>query len=500
MFNNVWTIIKDSHVLNLAGAIIVLIVGWGLSLLVKKLIREKLKKSGFAAKLSSLLPDGSESKAQTTSAVIAGIVFWVLILLTIFVCLSVLNLGSVARPIKAFLDRVWAYMPNLIAAGLLLFTAWILASIFKYLTYMFLKALKLDEKIDAGRKGDGEKCEGKAPCELSGTIATIVALLTYLFFLPEILSALELTGITAPLLKFLEKILDYLPNLASAAIIVAAGLFAAGLLRRLTLKLLGNQAIEAAGDKIGLKNAAGIKSIAVLVSAIVYALVALPVIAAALDALHIEVLAGATGDLLTRMLNAAGNVFGALLTVFVAYLIGSFAGKIAKDLLSAVGFNKLFRTIGFTKEDAPETDAPSVFAGKLIQIAVVIFGITGGLELMGFDTLANLLRQFIPFAGNIILAAIVFGFGIYLANIAAKAAKANGWEAKLLICGIRVAILFFAGALAFYCSGIASPIVQTAFMLILGAIAVASAIAFGLGGKDFAAKKLAEWDSTKSEK
>jgi len=59
--------------------------------------------------------------------------------------------------------------------------------------------------------------------------------------------------------------------------------------------------------------------------------------------------------------------------------------------------------------------------------------------------------------------------------------------------GLRVTILFFAGAVALHTAEIGGPIVQTAFTLILGALAVAAALAFGLGGREIAAKKLQEW-------
>ena len=62
-------------------------------------------------------------------------------------------------------------------------------------------------------------------------------------------------------------------------------------------------------------------------------------------------------------------------------------------------------------------------------------------------------------------------------------------------------ILFFAGAVALHTADIGGPIVQTAFTLILGSLAVAAALAFGLGGRDLAAKKLREWseNSVKDE-
>ena len=119
---------------------------------------------------------------------------------------------------------------------------------------------------------------------------------------------------------------------------------------------------------------------------------------------------------------------------------------------------------------------------------MILFGILGGLEVMGFDYPAELIRGFIPFAANLLLAAAVFLIGVYLANLASGMT-----ENTLLRWTVRLSILFLTGAMALHATGIGSPIIQTAFALLLGAVAVAAAIAFGLGGRELAAKKLDDW-------
>ena len=56
-----------------------------------------------------------------------------------------------------------------------------------------------------------------------------------------------------------------------------------------------------------------------------------------------------------------------------------------------------------------------------------------------------------------------------------------------------MAIIFLSGSMALRQTGLASSIVDMAFALVLGAIAVAMAIAFGIGGKDIAARELEGW-------
>ena len=482
----VWDIIAVDNLPRLLIALVILIIGWILALVVKRMIAKVLRAAGISNKLRICVAEQDAGKTVFAEKVIAQVGFWCIFLLTVLMCFSVLKLDNALMPIRSFLNKIWGYLPNLIAGALLTFAAWLAASGVKYLTQLLTMRLNLDERIEKHCDTAGRDCE------LSGTIANVAGLLTWIFFLPAILRALKISGITAPLVNMLSKIMEYLPNLIAATVIVVAGLIVAAILRNLTVKLLSGMFLKGTAMPESWQahtvRTAGI---------VVYALVALPVIAAALGALHIEVLAASTGNLVTRLLTAAGNIFGALLILIVAYLAGVFAAGIVRELLSGLGFNRIFHALGFCKEEK-ETQAPSIFAGRLVVAAAVLAGFIAAFELLGFTALAELIRTFLPFAGKILLAAAVFFLGIWLANFTVDAVKTHNGETKFLQVVIRYAILFFAGAVALHSTGIGSPIVLMAFTLILGAAAVAAAIAFGLGGKEIAAEKLKEWNNKKS--
>src|SRR5205085_5631564 len=86
------------------------------------------------------------------------------------------------------------------------------------------------------------------------------------------------------------------------------------------------------------------------------------------------------------------------------------------------------------------------------------------------------------------------GVGLYIANLVANAIWASaGKNAGLLALAARISILVLAGAMALRQMGLAPEIIQTAFTLLLGAVAVAVALAFGLGSRDVAARIVADW-------
>ena len=85
-------------------------------------------------------------------------------------------------------------------------------------------------------------------------------------------------------------------------------------------------------------------------------------------------------------------------------------------------------------------------------------------------------------------------FWLFLANLAARTVNAStASPAPVLAVAARVSILILAGAMALRQMGLANEIITIAFGLLLGAIAVAVAIAFGIGGRDLAAETLGDW-------
>jgi hypothetical protein len=116
--------------------------------------------------------------------------------------------------------------------------------------------------------------------------------------------------------------------------------------------------------------------------------------------------------------------------------------------------------------------------------------------------LADLIARFTIFAGQVVLGLIIFGIGLFLANLASSTVRTSGaTQAGLLALATRVSIIVLAGAMALRQMGLADDIINLAFGLLLGSIAVAVALAFGLGAREIAGRELGEWiQSIKSRK
>jgi hypothetical protein len=108
--------------------------------------------------------------------------------------------------------------------------------------------------------------------------------------------------------------------------------------------------------------------------------------------------------------------------------------------------------------------------------------------------MASLITEFMVFAGHVALGLVIFGIGLYLGNLAARTIEASrSAQAPLLAVAARLAILVLAGAMALRQMGLANEIITLAFGLLLGAIAVATALAFGLGCREMAASAMRSW-------
>ena len=140
---------------------------------------------------------------------------------------------------------------------------------------------------------------------------------------------------------------------------------------------------------------------------------------------------------------------------------------------------------------------PSEIVGSLVLVGIMLFAAIEACNLLGFASLVGLVNVFTVLAGRILLGVIIFAVGLWLANVAAKAVGASSSpHASLCAIAARVCILVLVGAMALLQMGLANEIINLAFGLLLGAIAVAIAIAFGIGGRDIAAQQLAKWTSS----
>jgi TRAP-type mannitol/chloroaromatic compound transport system permease small subunit len=473
------------------AAVGILIGGWLIALIVAAIVRGALRRTKLDQRIANMITGTEDIEAGGVEVTrwISRVIYYLIMLFVIVAFLQALNLTVVAEPINELLNTVLSYIPMLLGAGALLLVAWVIASALKFVVIRVLKTSKLDERLSS--QADIEAPDRAA---ISDTLGNVVYWLVFLLFLPAVLDALSLQGLLVPVQGMVNEILGVLPNILGAFLILVVGWVGARIVRQIVANLLVGFGADRLGEQTGLSTALGGRKVSDVIGTIVYVLILIPILISALNTLQIDAVSRPASEMLTTLLNALPAIFGALLLIGVAYFVARIVGSFITNVLTGIGFDKVLSWIGLGGVVAEGQRTPSQIVGYLTTVAIMLFAVVESANLLGFTILAQLVSSFLVSAGGVLLGLFIFGLGLYLAGLADRVVRDTaGPQAHLLAPISRVAIVVFAGALALRETGIADDIVNLAFGIVLGTIAISAALAFGLGSRDIAARELDGW-------
>jgi hypothetical protein len=451
-----------SYIPELIGALVILIVGWLIAVIISSLVRNLLKRTDLDNRLVSWVTGG---KALDIEPGIGKGVFWLIMIFVLIAFFQALGLTLVTDPLSRLVGQLLEYLPQLFGAGILLLIAWIVASVVRLFITKVMGTAKLDERMGGQL---GSKDEKAIP--LTKTIGDVVK------------------GLLAPVQGMLNEFLGFLPNLLAAGLIGFIGWCVARIVRQIVTSLLAATGGDRLSDRLG------IAPLSTVIGLIVYTLIIIPVLIAALNALALDAITEPASNMLSLILGAIPAIFAAAVVVIIAYMVGKIVAGLITDLLTGMGFNAVLNWIGIGREPKEGERTPSEIAGYLVLVTIMLFSVFEASSLLGFEGLAEIMKELTVLGGHILLGLVIFGLGLYLANLASKTIQASENSQAGLLAGVaRMAIILLSGSIAIRYMGLANEIVNLAFGLILGALAVAVALAFGIGGRDIAARKLEEW-------
>ncbi|MFN3495119.1 MAG: mechanosensitive ion channel [Hydrogenophaga sp.] len=475
--NALWDSLQSNlgtHIPQLLGALAIFILGWLIAVLVRAATRKSLGFSGVNHRFGKLTGTGVDIEG----AVALGL-FWVVILLTLVAVFNSLNLAIVSGPFSAFTTQLFEYAPRLLGGLVLALVGWLVASVVRALTQKLLDKTTLDDKLS----------EHADMAPMSEGLAGALFWLVILLFVPAILGALQLEGLLDPLRSMVIKTLDMLPNAVAAFVIGGVGWIVATVLRKLTTHLSRTAGIDRLGGRAGLAETVQLSSV---VGMLVFIAVFLPSLVAALDALKIEAISRPATEMLGKLILAVPNIVAAGLILVVTWLVASFASQLLAGLLAALGFDTLPARVQLAH--AFEKTSASRTVGRVVLFFAMLFATVEAAAQLGFAQVSDIVASFIRFGGDILLGSAILVIGFWLANVAHDAIdRASGAGTRGLARIGRYAILALVIAMGLRAMGIADDIVNLAFGLTLGAVAVAFALSFGLGGREAAGKVMDHW-------
>jgi hypothetical protein len=196
--------------------------------------------------------------------------------------------------------------------------------------------------------------------------------------------------------------------------------------------------------------------------------------------------------MLEAFLAAIPNVFAALIILTVAFVVSRFVGGLTTELMQGVGADRLPAQVGLEGAFG-ERMTLSVLTGRLIVFFAMVFAAMEAASQLGFLKVSDLIARFIEFGGQVLLGILIIAIGFWLSRMAAEAIRGLTSGTQFLAGLARVAILGLVFAMGLRAMGIADDIVNLGFGLTLGAVAVAVALSFGLGGREAAGEQMSHW-------
>ena len=455
------------------AAILILLVGWIIALIIAAGVKRLLQKVGTNHKLSSVT-----DRTPNIENLVSKLVFWFVMILAVVGSLNVLNISGVSDPFSNMVGRVLAYIPNLFAAVAVGFIGWIVARLVRAGLTNVLSRTELDEKLSSEVGVNA----------LSSNIAEIFYWLVLLLFLPIVLSILGLTGLLIPVQNMVNEAIAYLPNLFIAGVILFVGYILAKIVRGIVEGLGNSLGLQTQAEKVGLfKNS----NISKFLGSFVFAIIVITALIVAFEALGIQAISQPATAMLNEIMYAIPQIIAAGLILIVAYIVSRFVGRLVAELISGAGIDEIpmkldvQRFLGQTRI--------SDLIGYLIVFFTMLFAISEAANRLGLEQVSVLIAMFIQFGASILLGAVILVIGFWLANVVANVVQrgeynSSRWLANL----VRILIMGLVIAMGLKAMGIADSIVNLAFGLTLGSVAVAFALAFGLGGRQPAERLLTD--------
>lgn len=375
---------------------------------------------------------------------------------------------------KSLSTQFGSKLPGILGALVVLIIGFFIAKMVKKIVEKLMAKTAIDEKI-------GQKMQTSV--RIDKFIAKLVYYLIVLFTLVIVLDLLGAGDVLAPLQDMLSKFLGYIPNIILAGILTFAGYIIASIVSEATGFL--SERLEGFGKKMGMDS--GSMDLSKIVKQIVFIIIFIPILIMALDALNMSAISDPAKEILSTMMNAIPNIIFAVVIIGVCYIIGKYAVAIVTDLLRNLGLDDLSSKMGLNKMIGDTS--LSGLIGSLAMFFIMFMGVISAADKLELTQVQDILNNVMNIAGKVFFGMIILMAGIFISNLVSDMlSKSQGNSYLTPVAKFAIMGIFLAFAL--HTMGIAESIVNLAFGLTLGSVAIAFALSFGLGGREAAGKQM----------
>ena len=364
-------------------------------------------------------------------------------------------------------------LPKILVALVILIAGYFIAKLIRAGVQKALHATGIDNKLGPDSK-----------FSISDFLSKIVYWVILLYLFMFILNMIGVTGALEPLQQMITNITGFLPNILAAGIIAFIGY----MIGTIAKEALG--AIAPSIDKLTTK--AGMSTnfnLINLLKQIVFIFIFVPFILIALDVLNITIISEPATLMLTMFFEAIPQIIAAAIILLVFVIVGKFIKEMVANLLESFKVEEKLAEIG-----APDLFGKMSFsklASNLLYFFILFFGFITATEKLEFAVLTDVLNDVLVLAGNILFGLIILAIGNQISLLVQNYFSSSNSPTLGTITRFATLALFLAISLRYM--GIADDIINLAFGLTLGAVAVAFALSFGLGGREEAGRRMKQF-------
>lgn len=355
---------------NLLAAIAVGVIGWVLATVARNALSTALAKTTLDEKLSQ------EAGVKPMSGTIADIVYWFILLMVMTMVLGRLGLNGLFTPLTNMIDKTFNFVPNALMAGLVFFIGYIVAKVVRGIVTNLVAGLNIQAL--ASKAGISEK--NSLP-SIAGSLSFMLIIVPFTI---AALDALKVETISRPATNMLNKILESLPNVFTAAAILVITYYVVRMLSNIVKGILANTQIDALPTKLGLQSVLGDKKLSDLAGCAILFFAMLFASIAAADLLGFHQISG-----IITMFIAFGSqiILGAIILTIGFWLANIIAGVVERS------------------------EQGSRFLANIVRVLIMGLVLAMGLKAMGIaDSIVNL--AFGLTLGAVAVAfALAFGLG-----------------------------------------------------------------------------------------
>lgn len=388
-------------------------------------------------------------------------------------------------------DIDWVGLGGKVAAAIvILLVTWIIAKIVAWAFAKLTSKIPLLQK--AGSDGDS----------IGKSLGSVAALLVWLFGLIALLDLFELSPVLDPIKSLLDGVLGFLPNVIGAVFVFIIGALVAKVVRQLVETALGAVPFDkwiGSGSKLSgqVDKTVGVDATAdpydasappsntaaqiiKVIGLVLYAIIMIVVAIAALQILGISSISRPAELMLAMILAAIPKIIAAAILLGIGVVIARFAADILGQLIDGLGFDRALHSM----DVLPQGQSATPIVTKVIQIGIVLFFAVMAAQMLEFPQITAFIAEVLELGGRVVFGGAIIAAGVLIASVLAKIVPGSVSQ----ILKYATIVLFVAIGLSFM--GLADSIINLGFGAVVVGGAAAAALAFGLGGRDAAARQL----------